>query len=45
MPHGSDWFQIAGFAVAGYVMFRGVCVIINNTCVWILNKWGEGDSV
>jgi len=36
-----------GFALSlgiVYLSFRGACAIIHETCVWILKKWGPGDS-
>lgn len=45
MPHGTEWLQLAGWIAVAYVFFRGVCVCINNACVWILTKFGAEEKV
>lgn len=44
-PSHYSWATVYVLSVGiAYGMFRGVCVIINNTCVRILNKWDATDA-
>jgi hypothetical protein len=38
-----QFFQIAGYSLAVYLMFRGACVTIHNACCWILVKFGGAE--